>query len=235
MFSKSKIDLYVVEKSLGVNVGEIYDRSKLLRIKKLINKYLSDIGYFAPKVEYEVFNRSNNVEISFLIKPGRPSLLKKIGVDSKYNWIKEYYNKRMQELINKPFNFNTVKKKTDDITLGLKDYGYYLINYDLDYRNKGKDIILNLKIQNDKQYVFNFFNTNDLNKRTLKDIVLKTFEKFKGSTDDKKIQEELKEFYYNKGYLYPQLNVTNSRYKNTFGVDTVQTKIRIEPKIRTKG
>lgn len=232
--TKSKVDLYVVEKSLGVNVGEVYDRSKLGRVKKLIYKYLSDIGYFSPKIDYEVFNRNNNVEISFIVKAGHPSLLKTISVDSKYGWVKDYYVKRMEELVNKPFNFNIVKKKTDDITLGLKEYGYYLINYDLNYKNQGKDIVLNLKVTNDKQYVFNFFDTNNLNKRTLTELVLKTFEKFKGSADESKFKEELVEYYYNKGFQKPQIIITTSRYKNTFNVDTVQTKIRVKPDKRTK-
>jgi outer membrane protein insertion porin family len=233
-----KINLEVVEKSLRVNVGEVFDQSKLLKMKKLIIKYMADIGYLNTSLSYKLITENDNVAIKITLIAGKPSLLKKVSIISTHPWVKKYFSNRLLRIINKPYNFNNVKKTIDAIRDSLRKYGYYLLSYELtdnnNNNNNNNNINIVLKIINSKQYVFDVPDNRIIDKRISNKLIKEIFDKFKYSVDDSKFIEGFSKYYSDKGYLNAQVSLKKKEYKNTFKVDTIHRKIKVKLNRRTK-
>lgn len=231
--SKQKKDLEIVERSLDVNIGEIYDSEKLKRMNLLVLKYLSDIGYNSPVIKAKVENQKNSIAINFDLDLGKPSVVKKINIKSKYNWIIEFYNQRLQVIKDKPFNFNNFKKLVDSINLNLREYGHYLIDYDIDPQRVGNDVEINLNLSNEELYIFDFKNKL-IGKRIASELISKSFAKYKSSFDSTKLIEELKLYLYQKGYVEPKIVVKDKNYLNSFNIKTILRTVEVQFGERTK-
>src|SRR5690606_13041730 len=114
------------------------------------------------------------------INLGKPLVFKGIKTNSKSLYIQNYLENKFRTMYNRPFDQNQFKVYLDSSQKELFSYGYYLINLEVEPIVKGKNrVFLDIKVTNEQLYAFDFKNLIEEDRKTVHDLVVDLFRKFK--------------------------------------------------------
>ena len=206
---------------VSLREGEYFETLKLKESMDSLQKRLEGMGYPHNQHTFEVVDLNNRVNINIIITLGPPRLFKSITTNAKSSYIQEYLKNKFNSLYEKAFDQSKFKIYVDEAQKELFSYGYYLIGLDFTPVYKGNRVILDIKVQHENLFAFDFKNVHESSRDDLYSIVTDLFRKHKRILTETIVRNAIKEYYQNKAFLNTQLKIETSEYKNKYK-ETVQ-------------
>lgn len=201
---------------LSIREGDFFEIQKLEENIQALKKKLETMGYPDNEVIFDTVEQNNQTIINISITLGKPRVFKKIRTNASSKYIQEYLNKKFYELYNKPFDVNRFKLFLDDAQKELFSYGYYLLNLDFAAIFKGKRVILDINVSNDKLFAFDFQNLHEERRNVIHSLVIDLFRKYKRVLPEQNLRQAILEFYRKKALLNVDVKITTSQFKNKY-------------------
>lgn len=220
---------------LSLKEGDFFETQKLKSSLVSMKKRLDGYGFPNNSYTLKVVEKDDQVTIAVGITLGSPLVFKGIKTDSKSLYIKNYLENKFRTMYNKPFDQNQFKVYLDSSQKELFSYGYYLINLEVEPIVKGKNrVFLDIKVSNEQLYAFDFKNLVDADRRSVHDLVIDLFKKFKRPLTDATLRNALKEFYQKKALLNAEFKIEVSEYLNMYKEVVQLYRIYFEEREKTR-
>lgn len=199
---------------VSIREGDFFETQKLKESMEGLQKKLDSLGFPNNSHSYEVIDKDGKVDINIVITLGEPRIFKNMDTDSKSLFVRDLLERKFLNLYNKPFDFNKFKMSLDEAQKELFSYGYYLINLDFTPVFKGNRVNLDIKVQNDEIYAFDFKNLQREHRDIIHELVVDQFRKYKRPLTEAALAAAIKQHYKSKSLLNAKVRIETSQYKN---------------------
>jgi outer membrane protein insertion porin family len=199
---------------VSIREGDFFETQKLKESMEGLQKKLDSLGFPNNSHSYEVIDKDGKVDINIVITLGEPRIFKNMDTDSKSLFVRDFLERKFLNLYNKPFDFNKFKMSLDEAQKELFSYGYYLINLDFTPVFKGNRVNLDIKVQNDEIYAFDFKNLQREHRDIIHELVVDQFRKYKRPLTEAALAAAIKQHYKSKSLLNAKVRIETSQYKN---------------------
>lgn len=200
-----------------IREGDFFETQKLKESIDGLQKRLEGMGYPKNEHSFEVIEKSGRVDINIVITLGQPRIFKSIKSNSASPFVKAFLKRKFLNLYNKPFDVNNFKIYLDDAQKELFNFGYYLINLDFTPSYKGIRVILDIKVQNEQLFAFDFKNLKREHRDIIHNLVVDLFRKYKRPVSEATLTAALREHYRTKALLNAKVSIETSQFKNKLG------------------
>ncbi len=149
---------------------DYFDVQKVRSSEKLITEIANERGFPDAKVDTKVSEKGRSgVNIRFVVDLGRPIKVKTINISTRSNFLKDFIKKKILYHQKSPFNIQVLKNEIEELRGLFRQYGYYLVNFDLKYRFRSRySVELFLEVKNVDKFAFYFTGSNFLSDAELK-------------------------------------------------------------------
>lgn len=206
---------------LAIKEGEFFETQKLKDSIDKLQGRLEVMGYPNNTHSFEVLEKEGLVEINLIITLGEPRIFKKVKTQSSSKFVRDFLQRKFLHMYNKPFDINDFKILLDEAQRDLFNYGYYLISLNFDPDVKGNRVSLDIKVNNDQLFAFDFKDLDREHRDVIHNIIIDLFRKYKRPLTENTIRTALKEHFRNKALLNTKLDIETSSYKNSSN-ETIQ-------------
>lgn len=200
---------------VSVREGEYFETQKLQESMDGLKKRLEALGFPKNTHSYEVIDKNGKVDINIVITLGRPRIFKNIKTNTKSEFVRTFLKRKFLNLYNKPFDVNKFKIYIDTAQKELFSYGYYLINLDFSPIFSKNRVSLDIKVENDEIFAFDFKNLEREHRDVIHELVIDQFRKFKRPLSEAALSAALKQHYRNKSLLNAKITIETQHYKNS--------------------
>lgn len=220
-----EIDIGFIESNLdhdpnqliSLKEGDFFETQKLKANLLSMKKRLDGYGFPNNTHTLRVLENNDQVNIYIGINLGKPLVFKGIKTNSKSLYIQNYLENKFRTMYNRPFDQNQFKVYLDSSQKELFSYGYYLINLEVEPIVKGKNrVFLDIKVTNEQLYAFDFKNLIEEDRKTVHDLVVDLFRKFKRPLSDASLRNALRDHYQKKALLSADFKIEVSEYVNMY-------------------
>lgn len=201
---------------VSLREGEFFESQKLKISMNGLKSRLEGMGFPKNSHSFEVIEKDDLVYINVVITLGSPRIFKSATTNSKSNYIQEYFKNKFLNLYNKPFDVTKFKNYLDDAQKELFSYGYYLLSLDFKPIVKGNRVTLDIKVNNDQLFAFDFKNLKVEDRSVVHELMIDLFRKYKRTLNVVTIKNALNEHYNNRALLNARFVVETSKYKNSY-------------------
>jgi outer membrane protein insertion porin family len=212
---------------LSFKEGDFYQPFEVEQALGSLKKRIDSLGFPDNQTTYALNFNNDGVDIDINVESGKPIIFKKIRSNTKSLFITSFLTKKFYNLYNKPFDFTKFKFYLDEAEKELFNYGYYLINLEINPIIRDRRVVLDLKINNDSLFTFDFKNLKRQSRESLIVIVKNLFKQFKRPLTKSVLKQSLSDHYRKLSYLRPDIKITNSSFLNKFNEDVQLTTIFI--------
>ncbi len=212
---------------MTIKEGEAFEIQRLQESIAYLQKRLEGLGYPDNKVEYDVNESVSEVKINTVVTLGEARIFKGTRSNATSPFVRDYLERKFVYLYNKPFDFTRFKLQLDDAQKELFAYGYFLLNLEINPIMKGHRVTLELDVNNDRPFAFDFQNLKKEARDVLHAIVSDLFRKYKRPLTESVLKQSLVEHYRNKALLMPVITVETERYKNSYQEEMTVYRISI--------
>lgn len=201
---------------LPIKEDDYLDNNKITKTKELLKELYQNKGYPQVKVKHKVEETlANGLNLRFDVVLGDPIIVKEIEVNTKSEFIRDIIRRKLSLFSGKPFTIQETKTAMEELRILLNGYGYYLIELNLKYTLKNKNVALFVEVLNHTKHVFdvrvNGVGLDHLDfKELLKESVLSYKRKLGKDLLEQIIDEKTKE----KGYLFSKISIEQKEYLN---------------------
>lgn len=219
---------------INLKEGEFFEEQKFKDNLQSLTRRLESIGYPKNSHSYEVIQKNDKVRIELAITLGKPIIFKKIKTDTASSFVNSYLTKKFNNLYNRPFDLSKFKLSLDEAQKDLFTYGYYLISMDFKPIIKDDRVILDIDVNHDEMFAFDFKNLKRESRDVLLALMTDLFRQYKRPLSEGILKDTLKVHYNKLAYLNPDIRVETSQFRNKYK-ETVQLyRIYIKEGVRTK-
>jgi outer membrane protein insertion porin family len=215
---------------ISLREGDFFDEQRLELDTSGLKSKLESYGFPQSSFDLKVVELNNKVKVGLSITLGKPVLFKKINIQSRSSFIKDYLKRKFNTFYNKPYDKNKFKFYIDEVQRELFSYGYYLIGLDYKPEFKKRRVIVKINVSNDDPFAFEFFNLRQEHRDIIHTLVKDLFRKYKRLLTDSVIKQAIEEHFKKKAVMDYHPKVTVKSIKNKFQEDL--TLYRIETKVK---
>lgn len=232
----ASVSVKIIGKDMGspsilpIKEMDFLDNQKISRTKKLLKDLYISKGFPETKVTHsEGKEIEQGVALKFIIKTGKPILVKSIKVLANSTYQKQIILRRLSPFKLKPFDIQEIKNVLEEVRLVFLDYGYYLVKQDLKYRiNQNDKVDLFVEVKNGGLHQFDVRLLDSEEKIvSFKELLSESVITFKRELSKKVIDQILKDFLKQKGYMFPKIKVSIKKYLNNMGDSVTLNKVEI--------
>lgn len=214
--------------------GDFFEDNKLKASLDNMRERLEGMGFPNSKTTATVIDNGQEVVINEVVTLGKPRIFKNIKTNATSTVVNDHLVKKFQNLYNKPFEFTKFKTYLDEAQKELFSYGYYLINLDFSPKVKGNRVTLDIKVNNDKLFVFDFKGVALEDRVVLQPIVTDLFRKYKKTLTQSVLKQGLTEHYRKQAHLNPSYQIEVDKFRNKFKENVHLYRITINQNSKTK-
>lgn len=213
---------------LTVKEGEFFEIQKLQENIDSLQKRLEGMGYPHNAHKLEILEEDEKVSLMLDITLGPPRIFKSIKNNSSSPFVSNFLKKKFYNLYNKPFDFSKFKLYLDEAQKELFSYGYYLINLDFTPILKGSRVILDIDVNNDQLFTFDFENLENESRDQLMSLMTNLFKQYKRPLSETVITQAILEHFRNKALLNTEVEISSSTFRNKYREEVNLYRIKIK-------
>jgi outer membrane protein insertion porin family len=232
-FTDRNID-YDSTQLIGLRQGDFFEIQKVKENMDGLKERLAGMGFPNNTSSFEVIEKNNKVTTNIVVTLGSPRIFKNIKSDSHSIYVKRYLSNKFLNLYNKPFDLNRFKIYLDDAQKELFSYGYYLINLDFKPVLKGNRVTLDIKVQNDQLFAFDFKNLLQEHRNVIHNLITELFRKYKRPVTESTLKNALKDHYQHKALLNARIRIETSEFVNKDKETVNLYRIYFDENVKTK-
>lgn len=219
---------------MSLKEGEYFEIQRLNESISTLQKRLDSMGYPDNEPVFEVIEKSGGVDINVVVTLGRPRIFRSIKTNASSTFVAEFLRNKFYNLYNRPFELNRFKIYLDSAQRELFNYGYYLINLDFTPEIKGNRVILDIKVQNDRLFAFDFRNHEREDRDILQGLVVDLFRKYKRPLPEGVIRQALLDHYRSLALLNVDVEIQTSKFTNMYKESVSLYRVLIHEKAKTR-
>lgn len=214
--------------------GDFFEPALLTETQQAFAQKLESLGYPDHRVELSVVDKKEVVEISIIINLENPLIYKGVTSSSRSKFVNDYIRRKFVSLYNQPFDYNKYRLLLDEAQKELFSYGYYLINLEMSPEVSGKEVHLQIKVENDQMFTFDFVGIQRETRDQLLTLITGLFRQYKRPITESIVQQEIKEYYKKIAFLNVNIKINRDVFKNKYEEDVLLYRVTIEEGTRTR-
>ncbi|HLW56125.1 MAG TPA: POTRA domain-containing protein, partial [Bacteriovoracaceae bacterium] len=136
--------------------GDFFEPSLLPETQLAFSQKLESLGYPDHKVDIKVIDNKETVDISIVVSLENPLVYNSLSTTSRSEFVDKFIKRKFVSRYNQPFDYNKYRLLLDEAQKDLFSYGYYLINLEMNPEVDEKEVHLQVKVENDQLFTFDF-------------------------------------------------------------------------------
>jgi len=226
-----------IELNTRLKPGSWHEQSALIDETLRLRQYLASKGYPRADIKINQKARGDEVNLTIIIKAGRPQLLREIVIKTESAVIRKFAEAKFRDLVNKNFDVQTTRTKADELEGELFTFGYYLVSISLTPKKVGDDVVVEALIGPAEQWGFSLVQpplpASNL-KLEVGPIVRELFKRYRRPLDESALRVGIQDHYKKMGYLSAQVKLKTVRYRTALGDWMNSGEVEINPGIQTR-
>lgn len=214
--------------------GDFFEPTSLTESKLAFDQKLDSLGYPDHQVDIKVIDQQEFVEISVVITLDEPRIYKGISSNSKSEFVKKFLTRKFLHLYHEPFDYNKFRLLLDEAQKDLFSYGYYLINLEMNPELRGKEVHMQVKVDNEQFFTFDFEGIERETRDQLLSLITGLFKQYKRPVTESIVRMEIQEYYKKLAYLSIDININREVFKNKYQEDVLLYRIKVKEGVRTR-
>jgi outer membrane protein insertion porin family len=223
-----------VERNTRLRVESWYEPSLFPEEEMRLRQYLGSKGYPNASVTISGRRQKTEMELRFMVKPGRPQVIKRVVVKTASPVVQKFAEFKFNQLLGLPMDLQEARIKADELETDLFNFGYYLASVTLNPIGKGRTSTLEVTIAPVELYTFDLRQKPEDVKMELGPVVKDIFRRYRRPLDEASLKLGVQELLQKRGYLSPRVGVTRKRIKNKHGEEVHAFQLDMDPGERTR-
>lgn len=219
---------------LSIREGDFFEPQSLKQDLLLLKSKLDAMGYPSNTHEMTLVRKKDDVFIKIALSLGEPRIFKRVKTNATSSFVNDFLTKKFYNFYNKPFEFTKFKLYLDDAQKELFNYGYYLINLDFSPVIKKNRVLLDIKVNHDRLFAFDFKNLQQEHRDVIHAVVKDLFRKYKRPLSEGILKLALEEHYQKRALLNARVRIETEKTKNRFMEMVTVYRIFLEENEKTK-
>ncbi len=214
--------------------GQFFEELKFLDGVKVLREKFEQSGYPRAEVVQEHKLVKDEIFIFLKVTLNKPRVFIKVLPQTKSLFINQFLKDKLIPFYKKPFEINIFKLAIDDAQKELFDYGYYTINFEYDLNQKSDRVNLDLMVQDDTLYTYQFKGIARESREDLLLLIKNLYKRYKRPLTESIIKNEIISHYRSIAFLNVKVDLKVSHFVNRFEEKVEATEITVEETFKTR-
>ena len=213
--------------------GDFFEPSLLPETQLAFSQKLESLGYPDHKVDIKVIDNKETVDISIVVSLENPLVYNSLSTTSRSEFVDKFIKRKFVSRYNQPFDYNKYRLLLDEAQKDLFSYGYYLINLEMNPEVDEKEVHLQVKVENDQLFTFDFVGIERETRDQLMGLITGLFKQYKRPINESIVQQEIQDYYKKLAYLNVAIKINREVFKNKYNEDVLLYRVTIDEGVRT--